>query len=134
MLFLNLNNLELKCSVAVSEICLWLVFIGSLEETDLDLWSTWFLEFRDCQQITFVTLGRFCLLSKNTPTSCPQRTTWRWSEYRPKSNEIYMLFLHCILFSFEGSNNQKGCTTSPSLLWKTHNSLDNYFLFLKFQQ
>ena len=62
---------ELRWSVPVSEICLWLVFIGSFEETGLDLWSTWFLGFRECQQITFVTLNIFCLIKQLLPRPPP---------------------------------------------------------------
>ena len=69
--FLQLSNLELNWSVPNSEIVLCLVFIGSLEETNLDLWSTWFLGFRCCLQTNFVTLGRFCPLNQITPTPPP---------------------------------------------------------------
>ena len=46
------------------------------------------------QQISFITLSRFCPLSKKTPPiPSSQRTISRWTEYQPKSKEKYMLFL-----------------------------------------
>ena len=43
LVFRKLDNFrELRIIVPASEICLWLAFIDSCEETGVDLQSTWF--------------------------------------------------------------------------------------------
>ena len=54
---------------------------------------------RDCWQITFVTLNRFCLLSNPPPLPTPffWRTISWWIVYQTKPNEKCMPFLHYIM-------------------------------------
>ena len=74
-------------------------------------------QLRDCQQITSVTLNRFCLLSKKTPqTSCSYNGQYHKMEYtyQTKSDENGMLFLHhSYNSSFEGTSIIKICKIEP---------------------
>ena len=69
-------------------------------------------QLRDHQQIAFVMLSRFCLLSK-TPLTSPVPLSYNamentgpngsWMEYQPKLNQKYIPFLSCIS-NFEGTS------------------------------
>ena len=61
------------------------------------------VSIKDCRQITFVTLNRFCPLSKRRHPICSWRTISKWMEYLLKSNRKYIPFLHCIS-SFDGTS------------------------------
>ena len=59
---------------------------------------------RDCQQISFVMLNKFCLLSKPpTPSPsppCPSQAIANWIEYQPKLNEKYITTFFTLYFKF----------------------------------
>ena len=131
--FLKLNNLEFKWSVAVSEICLRLVFFGSFEETSLDSWNTWFLAFRDCRQIASVRLNRFCLVSKYPPVLEGQYQDGQYNN----QNQPYppdLLFL-VVLISFYISSYNFSQIFRPSfnIIWKK-DFRHKFFFFNSFSQ
>ena len=80
-------------------------------------------ELRDCQQITFVMLNKFCPLSRKNPTPVLNRQYIKMdripkrNQRKPKPSKKYMPFLHYIS-SFEGTSYIKICKIhQPDILF-----------------